>query len=156
MGADLRRWFLAMPRVHRAPLPLADLAAAVATSRPAAGGGAAAAGSCAAGGGIRRHLHCEHCLLCGRLAPGPLCATCAARPQEAAAGLQRRRGVTERALHRLLLVCAHCAGWADGGRACVSTDCPALYERARAREEWERGELVDWGIGQLTEPVAPG
>ena len=159
LGADVRRWYLDMPRSTRDSDALATLSDTMAGAARLEAGAAAAAAPAPlmphmlqplAPASIRQHFLSINCILCDTLSKAPICSMCARRPQEALYALLLKRSKLQADLKRLNTLCSHCAASRELAEECQAIDCSAYYSRAKAQLLWSRAcELESWCTSQL-------
>lgn len=94
---------------------------------------------------ITAYFQSNQCAVCGQFCEvgGVVCTVCVAAPQETAAvlgGRVRALSLTVGALHD---VCGHCGGGDGAGDiACISLDCPVMYERHKRGLELAAAEDI--------------
>ena len=138
LGADVRRWYLEMPRSSRDSNVLAALGETISAA-------AAPDGAGGRGVSIRQHFLSINCILCDSLSRAAICAECATRSGDTMYALLRKRGQLEAEQTRLLSLCAHCTGARELGEACEATDCWAFFSRSKVSQLWLRAsDLETW------------
>ncbi|KAK6915579.1 DNA-directed DNA polymerase, family B, multifunctional domain [Dillenia turbinata] len=123
VGADLRQWFLEMPRPVREPVAKRNFAAQNSHRTR-----------------IDFYYLSQHCILCGELVQGSahICEACSKRRVAATAAVTARTSKLERDIQHLVSICRHCGGgdWiVESGVKCISLACPVFYERRKVQKE---------------------
>ncbi|KAH9937686.1 uncharacterized protein B0H18DRAFT_1081794 [Fomitopsis serialis] len=143
VGADVRSWYDEMPKALRTDQPEAVLMSPRKAKRQA---NAAAANPFK----IDQHFLTSRCLVCKALAPGGLCDSCRAHPQETISGLLSRLHVAEDKLRNVQTICSSCCSIpAAEPVKCESLDCPWLYERNKVENKVEALDVVAELIAEL-------
>ncbi|KZT65126.1 hypothetical protein DAEQUDRAFT_677323 [Daedalea quercina L-15889] len=145
VGADVRAWYDEMPRARRADQPESVLLSPRKARRHRDAGAANPFK-------IDEHFLTSRCLVCTAFAPGGLCDSCRAHPQETISGLLSRLHVAEDKLRNVQTVCSSCCGIpAAEPVRCESLDCPWLYERKKVENKVEALDVVAELIAELQE-----
>ncbi|KAL5701114.1 DNA-directed DNA polymerase [Ranunculus cassubicifolius] len=135
VGADLRQWFLEMPRPVRQN---ADKRFGYAPN------------------GQRTRIDfyylSRHCFLCGELVQGSyhLCEKCCKKESFVATAVCSKTSKLERDIQHLAAICRHCGGgdWiVESGVKCVSLSCPVFYERRKVQKELQTVSSVATEMG---------
>ncbi|KAH9835559.1 uncharacterized protein C8Q71DRAFT_709525 [Rhodofomes roseus] len=145
VGADVRAWYDEMPKALRTDQPEAVLQSPRKAKRQM---NSAAANPFK----IDEHFLTSRCLVCKAPAPGGLCDTCRAHPQETISGLLSRLHVAEAKLQNVQTICSSCCGIpAAEPVKCESLDCPWLYERKKIENKVEAMDVVAELVAELQE-----
>ena len=131
IGADVRLWFLHMPKPMRCqPTKRSLRGIGVVTQHTLVSGDAHT---------IDHFYMSRHCAVCDALvvANQPICEDCVMRPQQTFLALNARTAHLENSLLRTEVICKHCGGQDSGGArvACTSIDCGVYFLRAKLQEE---------------------
>lgn len=140
VGADVKAWFDAMPRVIRMPPQ----------KRPAASLGLSSISRASNRQMILEDFFSsKHCCVCDEphttvLArtnrPSPLCPKCLLNPAVSYSIVQQRSALIERQHRHMVRICLHCGGGGggnieDGAIVCNSIDCEVYFERVKLANE---------------------
>ncbi|KAF5178796.1 Dna polymerase zeta catalytic subunit [Thalictrum thalictroides] len=130
VGADLKQWFVDMPRSYR---PALDKRSGQ-RSR------------------IDSYYLSRHCLLCGELvqASNHVCDRCSQKAAAVAIAVSGRTSKLERDIQHLAAICQHCGGGdsiVESGIKCVSLACTVFYERRKVQKELQALSGVASKIG---------
>jgi len=140
-GADVRSWYLELPRTDRA-----DPAAALLSAARQQGGEARGEGGRHT---IDAYYRSLHCLLCDVVCDGVVCSRCLGDPATAAHRLCTQRQSAQRRVAMARGVCTSCTGSAEAAGRCESLDCPVFFEREQAEEVQRCGDAINWGMDAL-------
>lgn len=151
VGANVRKWFLDMPKTHYLESNFSPTVAMDTIGTPSRLN-------------IEEHFHSSQCVICGGLASQGLCDECFFAPQQTMVNLSHRIKVNQKRLANAHRICATCTGSEPTEPIkCESLDCPWLFSRKRAENQGEFlvavQELLDdldYGIemGTLYEDVS--
>ncbi|PIA61591.1 hypothetical protein AQUCO_00300837v1 [Aquilegia coerulea] len=135
VGADLKHWFVEMPRSYR---PALDKRSSYVSSGQRSR--------------IDSYYLSRHCLLCGELvqASNHVCDKCSQKEAAVAIAVSGRTSKLERDIQHLAAICQHCGGGdisVESGIKCVSLACTVFYERRKVQKELQALSDVATKIG---------
>lgn len=145
VGADLRAWYEAMPKVLRMAPQKRPASSFGLPSRVGGGGG----GWLSRNSVLEDFFSSKHCCVCDEPhtstlsrtnRPSPLCPKCLAKPASSYATMQLRASSIERQHRHMVRICLHCGGGGggnieEGAVVCNSLDCEVYFERVKLSHE---------------------
>jgi DNA polymerase zeta len=148
VGADVKAWYEAMPKVLRMPpqkRPATSLGLPSASSRPRGVSGSHMSKNSV----LEDFFSSKHCCVCDEPhastlsrtnRTSPLCPKCLAKPSSSYALMQQRAAMIERQHRHMVRICLHCGGGGggvieEGAVVCNSIDCEVFFERAKLSHE---------------------